>query len=177
MGIIYELGDENIKKDLVSTLVSTLTEGKKIAPQSVTGDTQLFGESLGSTPSGGEITTYQSILSLASDMNQPDMVYRFMNLASHSAQWNSRRGASLGFGSIMNSSMAIQAQKELAPFMGTLVPRLYRFQFDPNTKVAEAMKSIWKSLITEPKKTIDEHYPIIMKELLSGLGDRMWRVR
>lgn len=39
------------------------------------------------------------------------------------------------------------------------------------------MKSIWKSLIKEPKKSIDEHYEIIVRDLLTGLGDRQWRTR
>lgn len=121
-GLVYDLGDEGLKKELVSSLVSTLAEGKKLAPQSVTGETTLFGENvLGTSPDGGSLTTYQSILSLASDMNQPDMVYRFMNLASHHAIWNSRRGASLGFGSIMESSFfAAQAEAEMKPYMSTL---------------------------------------------------------
>lgn len=111
-------------------------------------------------------------------MNQPDMVYRFMNLASHNAIWNSRRGASLGFGSIMGSSLfSQQAEMELKPFMPTLIPRLYRYQFDPNAKVAEAMKNIWKSLIKEPKKSVDQYFDVIVKDLLKSIGDRMWRTR
>ncbi|KAJ3192246.1 hypothetical protein HK101_006845 [Irineochytrium annulatum] len=173
IGLVYELGDEKIKSSLVQSLVSTLSEGRKLAPQSVTADTQLFQEgALGATPDGSTLTTYQSILSLASDMSQPDLVYQFMSLASHNAIWNSRRGASMGF-----SSIATQAERELAPHLPQLVPKLYRFQFDPNVKVAESMKSIWRSLVKEPKKTVDEHFDAIMKDLLRGLEDKLWRTR
>ena len=127
---------------------------------------------MGTSPDGSNLTTYQSILSLAADMNQPDLVYRFMSLASHHAIWNSRRGASMGFGSI-----AAQATRELQPHLPKLVPRLFRYQFDPNQKVAESMKSIWFTLVKEPRKTIDEYFDLIMKDLLQNLGDRMWRVR
>ncbi|KAJ3137196.1 hypothetical protein HK100_000877 [Physocladia obscura] len=173
IGLVYELGDASIKASLVESLVSTFTEGRKLAPQSVTGETTLFQEgSLGQTPDGSNLTTYQSILSLASDLNQPDLVYKFMSLASHNAIWNSRRGASMGFGSI-----ASLAERELAPHLSQIIPKLYRFQFDPNIKVAESMKSIWKSLVKDPKKAVDENFDVIIKDLLKSLGDRMWRTR
>ncbi|KAJ3390388.1 hypothetical protein HDU84_007518 [Entophlyctis sp. JEL0112] len=173
IGLVYELGDASIKASLVQSLVSTFTEGRKLAPQSVSSDTTLFQDgSLGQTPDGANLTTYQSILSLASDLNQPDLVYKFMSLASHNAIWNSRRGASMGFGSI-----ASLAERELAPYISQLVPKLYRFQFDPNQKVAESMKSIWKSLVKDPRKAIDENFEVIMKDLLKSLGDRLWRIR
>ncbi|KAI9197483.1 proteasome stabiliser-domain-containing protein [Polychytrium aggregatum] len=173
IGLVYELGDSSIKKELVSTLVSTFSEGRRIAPESVTADTQLFDDNtLGTTPVGGSLTTYQSILSLASDMNQPDLVYKFMSLASHNAIWNSRRGASMGFGMIISS-----AEAELKPYLPQFLPKLYRFQYDPNVKVAESMKSIWSSLVKNPKKEIDEYFDVIVKDLIQGLGDRMWRTR
>ncbi|KAJ3148226.1 hypothetical protein HDU89_004822 [Geranomyces variabilis] len=176
MGLVFELGDEGVRSMLVTSLVSTLTEGKKIAPQSVTGDTQLFRENaLGAAPGGdGEKLsgTYASILSLASEMNQPDLVYRFMSLAAHNAIWNSRRGASLGF-----STIAAQATRELQPHLPLIVPKLYRFQFDPQPKTAESMKNIWQTLVPEPAKTLDEYFDAIMADLLDGMADRQWRIR
>ena len=42
------------------------------------------------------LTTYKELCSLASDLNQPDMmyddVYKFMHLANHNALWNSKKG-------------------------------------------------------------------------------------
>ncbi|KAJ3045279.1 hypothetical protein HDV00_011151 [Rhizophlyctis rosea] len=173
IGLVYEIGDQSTRDALVETLVSTFTEGRKIAPQTVTGDTQLFADNaLGSSPDGGSISTYKSVLSLASDMNQPDLVYRFMSLASHSAIWNSRRGASMGFGHI-----AAQAEAELRPHLAKLIPRLYRYQFDPNQRVAETMKNIWKTLVKEPKKAVDEYFDVIITDVIKGMGDRQWRMR
>lgn len=40
------------------------------------------------------LTTYKELCSLASDLNQPDLVYKFMNLANHHAMWNSRKVSS-----------------------------------------------------------------------------------
>jgi proteasome component ECM29 len=133
IGLIYDIGDKALKDQLVQALVSTFTEGKKIAAQSVNNTTELFAQdALGSTPDGGSINTYQSILSLAADMNQPDLVYKFMSLASHHAVWNSRRGASMGFGSI-----AAQAEQELLPHLPKIVPKLYRYRFDPHPKTGK----------------------------------------
>jgi len=85
---------------------------------------------------------------------------------------NSRRGASLGFSVIMS-----QARNDLLPHLPTLIPKLYRFQFDPNVKVNTAMKQVWKSLVANPKEAVDKYFDVIIVELINGLGDRMWRTR
>jgi proteasome component ECM29 len=173
IGMVYELGDEKLKKEMVESLVLLLQEGRKIAPQSISADTQLFSQSqLGETPEGSNITTYQSIMSLAAEMNQPDLVYKFMNMASHNAIWTSRRGASLGVANILSLS-----EKDMEPYMTKMVPKLYRFLFDPTPKVSEAMKQIWHALVKDEKAVQVKYFKEIMDELLSGLGDRTWRTR
>ncbi|CAG8534937.1 9628_t:CDS:10 [Funneliformis mosseae] len=172
IGLVYELGDQKIREQLVDSLVGMFSEGKR-PKETIDQDTQLFdSNTLGQAPDGSAISTYQSILSLASDMNQPELVYKFMQLASHNAMWQSRKGAAFGF-----SSIIAQAEKELEPYLKDLIPRLYRFQYDPNPRVNEAMTSIWKSLVKDPKNVIDEYFDIIVKDLLKGLGDRLWRTR
>jgi proteasome component ECM29 len=162
-----------MKEDLLRSLVGTFTEGRTIQAQSLTGDTVLFEEgAVGSAPDGSRISTYQELCSLASDLNQPDLVYKFMNLANHNVMWASRRGAAFGFQSLM-----AHAEKELEPYLAKLIPRLYRYQFDPNPKVNETMKQIWKALVKDPKKSIDQYYDQIMDDLIAGLGNRLWRVR
>lgn len=86
--------------------------------RNVSGDTELFQKgALGKTPDGcvfllctqvpilssniawflptfsfsSHITTYKELCSLASDLNQPDLVYKFMHLANHHALWNSKK--------------------------------------------------------------------------------------
>ncbi|KAF9962710.1 hypothetical protein BGZ70_007955 [Mortierella alpina] len=164
IGLVYELGDQSIRSQLVGSLVGMFGEGKKPASK-VTGDTELFdGNVLGQTPDGSSLSTYQSILSLASDMNQPELVYKFMHLASHNSMWQSRKGAAFGFSSIVS-----QAELELKPYLATLIPRLYRYQYDPNPKVNEAMTSIWRSLVKEPKKAVQEYFDVIINDLLENL--------
>ena len=171
IGLVYELGDKSLKEELVKNLVGSFGEGS--SGMKVTGETQIFdANALGSTPDGSTITTYKELCSLASELNKPDLVYKFMSLASHNHMWNSRKGAAFGFSHILALSQA-----ELKPMLPSLIPKLYRYSFDPNQKVSEAMKNIWHSLVRDPKKAVDEYYDVIMKDVLNGMGDRLWRTR
>ncbi|KAF9960381.1 hypothetical protein BGZ65_012418, partial [Modicella reniformis] len=173
IGLVYELGDQSLRNQLVDSLVGMFGEGKRATTIKVTGETELFdNNTLGQTPDGSSLSTYQSILSLASDMNQPELVYKFMHLASHNSMWQSRKGAAFGFSSIVS-----QAEAELKPHLATLLPRLYRYQYDPNPKVNEAMTSIWRALVKEPKKAVQEYFDVIVNDLLEGMGARAWRTR
>ena len=59
------------------------------------------------------------------------------------------QGAAFGFGMI-----AKQAGEQLAPVLHRIVPKLYRYQFDPNPKIQGAMSSIWTALVTDQTKTV-----------------------
>lgn len=39
------------------------------------------------------------------------------------------------------------------------------------------MAHIWKSLVADPKKTIDQHLDIIIDDLTIQCGSRLWRSR
>ena len=43
-------------------------------------------------------------------------------------------------------------------------------QYDPNPRVRDSMTAIWRALVAEPRKAVDEHYSAIMKELLKVRG-------
>ncbi|KAI8330892.1 armadillo-type protein [Chlamydoabsidia padenii] len=173
LGLVYEYGDAKIKEDMLYSLVGTFTEGRTIQAQSVTDNTVLFEEgALGTTPDGNSITTYKELCSLASELNQPDLIYKFMNLANHNAMWTSRRGAAFGFQNLM-----ALAEKEMEPYLHRLIPKLYRYQFDPNPRVNQSMKSIWQSLVKDSQKTVDKYFDEIIDDVLKGLGNRQWRVR
>uniref|UniRef100_A0A8C9YF89 Ecm29 proteasome adaptor and scaffold n=1 Tax=Sander lucioperca TaxID=283035 RepID=A0A8C9YF89_SANLU len=171
LGLVYEMGGEDDQQELVSTLVETLMTGKRVK-HTFSEDTEVFqGEGLGKTPDGHGLTTYKELCSLASDLNQPDLVYKFMNLANHHAMWNSRKGAAFGFHMI-----AAKAGEQLAPFLHQLVPRLYRYQFDPNLSIRQAMTSIWDALVTD-KTLVDKYLKEILQDVLSNLTSNTWRVR
>ncbi|KAM8773100.1 proteasome adapter and scaffold protein ECM29 [Acanthopagrus schlegelii] len=171
LGLVYEMGGEGDQQKLVSTLVETLMTGKRVK-HAVSDETEVFqGEGLGKTPDGHGLTTYKELCSLASDLNQPDLVYKFMNLANHHAMWNSRKGAAFGFHMI-----AAKAGEQLAPFLPQLIPRLYRYQFDPNLSIRQAMTSIWDALVTD-KTLVDKYLKEILQDVISNLTSNTWRVR
>ncbi|KAJ7960514.1 Proteasome-associated ECM29-like protein [Quillaja saponaria] len=174
MSIVYELGDASMKQNLVNALVNTLTgSGKRKRAIKLVEDTEVFQEgTLGESHSGGKLNTYKELCSLANEMGQPDLIYKFMDLANYQASLNSKRGAAFGF-----SKIAKQAGDALEPHLRLLIPRLVRYQYDPDKNVQDAMAHIWKSLVEDSKKTIDENLDLIMDDLLIQCGSRLWRSR
>ncbi|KAL3683345.1 hypothetical protein R1sor_001367 [Riccia sorocarpa] len=136
-------------------------------------DSEVFPEgALGEKPGGGNISTYKELCGIANEMGQPDLIYKFMDLANHQASLNSKRGAAFGFARI-----AKQAGDALKPHLRELVPKLVRYQYDPNKRIQDAMGHIWRALVSEPKKTTDEFFDEIMEDLLTQAGSRLWRSR
>ncbi|XP_037090667.1 proteasome adapter and scaffold protein ECM29-like [Pollicipes pollicipes] len=174
LALVYDSGDERQRALLVDGLVGALTgTAGRPSTQKVTGDTRLFGQGeLGKDPSGGQLSTYKELCSLASDLNQPDLIYKFMTLVNHNAAWNSRRGAAFGF-----STIASRAGEALTPHLGNIVPKLYRYQFDPKPQVQQTMRAIWASIVPDTSKTMQQYLPQIMDEVLARLTDNLWRVR
>ncbi|KAL9404798.1 hypothetical protein Peur_001770 [Populus x canadensis] len=174
MSIVYDLGDAAMKKTLVDALVTTLTgSGKRKRAIKLVEDSEVFQEgTIGESLSGGKLSTYKELCSLANEMGQPDMIYKFMDLANHQASLNSKRGAAFGF-----SKIAKQAGDALQPHLQLLIPRLVRYQYDPDKNVQDAMAHIWKSLVADPKRTIDQHLDLIVDDLIIQCGSRLWRSR
>ncbi|KAI9194392.1 hypothetical protein LWI28_005521 [Acer negundo] len=174
MSIVYELGDVGMKQNLVDALVTTLTgSGKRKRATKLVEDSEVFQEgAIGESLSGGKLSTYKELCSLANEMGQPDLIYKFMDLANYQASLNSKRGAAFGF-----SKIAKQAGDALQPHLRLLIPRLVRYQYDPDKNVQDAMAHIWKSLVADPKRTIDEHLDLIFDDLLVQSGSRLWRTR
>ena len=174
VSLVYRQGSADAKAQLLSGLTSVLKDPTKRGAQvKVDADTEVFSEGeLGKAPGGGQLTTYKELCSLATDMGQPDLLYKFMDLANHQAALQSRRGAAAGFGHI-----AEMAGEDLKPYLSSLLPRIYRLQFDPNPSVQETMQNIWQSLLPRRKDAIDEHLDGIFKELLTEITGRQWRNR
>lgn len=172
LGLVFSLSDPTAQTDLANSLLDQLIGGKRQVNQ-VTADTQIFEEGvLGKTPTGGNITTYKELCSLASDLNQPEMIYQFMQLANHNAAWNSKLGAAFGLKSISGAAKA-----QMQPYLGKIVPRLFRYKYDPTPKIQNSMISIWDSVVSDPKDTVERYYWEIFEELCENLTHVEWRVR
>ena len=113
-------------------------------------------------------------MSLASEVGDSSLVYKFMSLASNNAIWSSRAAfGRFGLGNILSdaSSEGYLAQNP------KLYPALFRYRFDPNTNVRNAMNDIWVALVKEPARMIDQHYDAIMADLLKNILGKEWRTR
>ena len=71
--------------------------GAKKRAVKLTGDSKVFEEGqLGEAPGGGSLTTYKELSALATEMGQPDLLYKFMDLANHASAMASTQGAAFG---------------------------------------------------------------------------------
>uniref|UniRef100_A0A0N5B1U0 Proteasome component M29 n=1 Tax=Strongyloides papillosus TaxID=174720 RepID=A0A0N5B1U0_STREA len=172
LGHIFGIAGKEQKDKLLNELTESLSSGK-ISTIKVEDDEPIFeNNALGKAPDGSSLTTYKEICSLATDMNQPDLVYKFMALASHNALWNSRKGAAFGVSAILD-----QLGDNALNALGGLVPKLYRYTYDPDPKVQLSMKSIWRALTSNQQGIIDKYAYSILKEIIPSLTHKEWRIR
>ncbi|KAF1996134.1 ARM repeat-containing protein [Amniculicola lignicola CBS 123094] len=173
LGLVYEKGDRQLKDNLVRDLVSSFSDNKSKMSGTVTEDTQLFEP--GALPTGdGSVTTYKDILSLASEVGDSSLVYRFMSLASNNSIWSSRAAfGRFGLSNIFSDS-SVDGYLAENP---KLYPKLYRYRFDPNPNVQRSMNDIWNALVKDSSATIDKHFDAIIDDLLTSILTKEWRVR
>ena len=171
--LIYEKGDKNLKDDLVRDLVSSFTGTSTNLAGNVDVETELFEP--GALPTGdGSVATYKDIMSLATEVGDPSLVYRFMSMASSNAIWSSRAAfGRFGLGNILSESSVDGYLAENSK----LYPKLYRYRFDPNAKVRKSMNDIWTALVKDPSAIIDRYFDEIMNDLLVSILGKEWRVR
>jgi len=173
LGLVYEKGDRQLKDDLVRDLVGSFSDNKSKMAGTVSGDTQLFEP--GALPTGdGSITTYKDILSLAAEVGDSSLAYRFMSMASNNSIWSSRAAfGRFGLSNIFSDS-SVDGYLNQNP---KLYPKLYRYRFDPNPNVQRSMNDIWNALVKDSSATIEQHFNAIVDDLLVSILTKEWRVR
>ena len=80
------------------------------------------------------MATFSELSEIANNAGQPELVYKLMELSTASAVWNTRKGVAF--------ALAEQSRGRLQKHLDKLVPALYRYTFDPNPKIAAAMKQV-----------------------------------
>jgi proteasome component ECM29 len=176
LSLVYEIGDQSLKDDLVRDLVDSFTAtGPNLGGGKVTADTQLFEPGALPTGEGSSVNTYKDIMNLAAEAGDPTLVYRFMSLASNNAIWTNRAAfGRFGISSIFSDS-SVDGYLAKNP---KIYPKLFRYRFDPNPNVQRSMNTIWQALVKDPTVVIDTHFDEIMEDLLKSiLAGREWRVR
>ena len=171
--LVYEKGDKDLRDTLIRDLVGSFTGSSTGMSGTVSEDTELFDA--GALPTGdGSITTYKDIMSLAAEVGDSTLVYKFMSLASHDAIWSSR--AAFGRFGLTNILSDASNDGYLAS-NPKLYPALFRYRFDPNTNVRNAMNDIWTALVKDGNATINENFDAIMKDLFKNILGKEWRTR
>ena len=173
LGLVYEKGDRNLKDDLVRDLVSSFSSDKQQLAGNVSAETQLFEP--GALPTGdGSVSTYKDIMSLASEVGDSSLVYKFMSMASSNAIWSSRAAfGRFGLSRVLSDS-SVDGYLASNP---KLYPKLFRYRFDPNGGVQRSMNEIWNALVPNSAATIDQHFDAIIEDLLNSILGKEWRVR
>lgn len=123
-------------------------------------DTEVFMDgTLGESASGGKLSTYKELCNLANEMGQPDLIYKFMDLANYQASLNSKRGAAFGF-----SKIAKQSGDILKPYLRSLIPRLVRYQYDPDKNVQ--VSSIYNLVSVVFNLILTKRFPVESRKVL-----------
>ncbi|EDO16124.1 hypothetical protein Kpol_1070p5 [Vanderwaltozyma polyspora DSM 70294] len=179
LSLVYELGGKDLKEDMISGLLTSFMDtssGMKMTSGSVSNETQLFEN--GTLNIGDDsVRTYKDILNLASEVGDPSLVYKFMALSKNSALWSSRKGIAFGLGAIMSKVSLDKMLVENEKIGIKLIPKLFRYRFDPNTSVSNSMNDIWKTLVPDSSTVINFYFEPILSELLSDMSNKEWRVR
>jgi proteasome component ECM29 len=166
LSLVYEQGDKELRQRLVKDLVASFTGTS--AQLKVDEETELFEPGALPTGEGKSVTSYKDIISLANEVGDQSLVYKFMSLASNAATWSTRAA----FGRFGLSS--ILSESEIDP---KLYPKLYRYRFDPNPNVQRSMNDIWNALVKDPTATIDKYFEDILADLLKSILGKEWRTR
>lgn len=181
LSITYEKGDYDVQETLIHNLLRSFTDSNKTSKDLISGyvdeNTELFDSGVLNTGNGESVSTYKDVLNLASEVGNPSLVYKFMSLAKNSALWSSRKGIAFGLGAILDKEKLDKLLRDNPNLSNRLIPKLFRYKYDPNPSISRTMNNIWDNLILNNKLTLNENFDAILKELLTGMGDREWRIR
>lgn len=107
------------------------------------------------------MSPYKEICTLASELNKPELTYTFLHLANHNAIWSSKKGASLGFTKITTSISDTYSDQ-----IAEIIPKMYRYQFDPTPKVQQSFISIWNAFVPSTTKAVSDRIILFIISLL-----------
>ena len=206
---LYDRGDEVNREKLLENLTKALSgeasnKGKKRAMSKVDDDTVIFQDGIrldgdkalkekakGNGQSSDEnsmLSTYKELCSVVSDIGQPDLMYKFMEISNHQKKVN--RAASAGAGI---ARIAKKAGVSLSAHSEQLAPRLYRLRKDVNSNMRETAEAAWQTLVaaekekessdsTDAKMVVASDLSVkmfdqICERLLLDCSSREWRVR
>ncbi|RYE96402.1 MAG: hypothetical protein EOO41_04630, partial [Methanobacteriota archaeon] len=175
LAVVYDISPAVQRTSLVNSLLDAFDMGKtsasRLAASSSAAATAAGPASLALTAAGDN--AYKELCAMATEVGQPELVYKFLALAAHHATWHTRGGVSFGLEALLQSN----ARETLAPYMTKLLPRLYRYQYDPNERAREGMTRLWMAAVPDPRAAVAEHIHVILTECIAASQGDQWRER
>lgn len=165
--LLYDQGDTQTKEKLIHNLLSVLQKG--ISGFKYTEDTEI--PSIGdSGKNSDKIMTYKELCEITSDLNKPELMYSLMDISTHHALWNSKKGASFVTTDLLKSNENIKSQ------FSSIIPKLFRSSYDPNPSISNSMAKIYNALINS-RSASEPYFDDIMVDLLENMYNKAWRTR
>ncbi|KAL5241701.1 hypothetical protein ACI65C_009111 [Semiaphis heraclei] len=147
---IYKYEADDRKESILKLLIKQLSEYMAI------------GNS-GKDSSGGILSTYKELCSLVIDLNRPKLLYKFIQLANYDKK--------------KESKLKLEIDDQLNEQLPFIIPRLYRYQYDPTPIVQTSMSAIWSYLVSDTRFMVDKYYKEIYVDLVKNITCPDWRVR
>ncbi|XP_050523366.1 proteasome adapter and scaffold protein ECM29 isoform X2 [Daktulosphaira vitifoliae] len=147
---VYEYETEDHKDQILKLLINQLSEYMSV------------GKS-GKDTSGGILSTYKELCSLVTDLSRPKLLYKFIQLANYNKK--------------KESKSKLEIDEQLCEQLPFIIPRLYRYQYDPTPIVQSSMSAIWSYLVLDTRIIVEKYYKEIYLDLVKNLTCPNWKVR
>ncbi|KAJ8667078.1 hypothetical protein QAD02_008740 [Eretmocerus hayati] len=174
--LIYNNCSEKDKPALVSSLIKGFllarSKAEKIADTTEKAKAESAKEAETKIRTGGNMPVYKEICNLACDLNKPELTYSFLSLANNNPVWSTKKGAPLGF-----SQQSKLIDGDFTATLPKIVPKLYRYQFDPVVKAQQSFSSIWRAIVPSTQKALEQHHEEIIKDITTNLTNGQFHVR
>lgn len=182
LALVHECAGPELRAQLVAGLLQGFNTGRKVTtaalPSAPAAASAGATAGVGPGPAGlalsaGGEGSFKELCSMANEAGNPELIYQFLSLSSHHSSWHARGGAAHGLQALLSS----RARKALEPHAARLIPKLFRYTYDPSQKVRDAMTDLWRALVRDPKTAVATHIGPILRELVSASSGEHWRER
>lgn len=122
---------------------------------------------------GGVDATYREFCHITERIGRPDLIYHLVSLSRGQSKYRIQSSASVALDVLFQGN----ARKALLPHLPSILPPLYRYQYDPSEKVRERMESLWQTLVADSKTMVNDNFSAIVRDAVSYFQSSNWRER
>ncbi|SPR01059.1 unnamed protein product (mitochondrion) [Plasmodiophora brassicae] len=149
LAILYDTSPIHIKDELLLALKRIIPTASKVDPES----------------------SVKEMLAIASELGRSELVYRFLDVSCQHPIWASQQFSKFSIGSLHQTGATLKLS------LSSILPKLYRYQFDPLKRVQTTMKALWTILVPEPSATVTANFDAIISDMVASLVSGEARVR